>query len=464
MSTTATKVATSAYEQGEPPPELDSDAAATSAFAEPEPGYDVASWPTALRDSAARSKAVAAALLRDCAAAATARAQLAHGDYSHGRTFWVPAGCRRSPDGGKNGKGDSEITPPQPQTTLEKLALGIFQAHLDLLLLRQQEEAGRGGAPAEIDLSQSGAEWWTLYVDGEDGGVGWHWDKDYHAELEEGRNVHPYLGTVSYLSDAGAPTVVLAQRTAGPDVAPEDYVGGSNYGSGGRRPVTRAYVSKVVPGKHLAFDGRLLHAAPTDLFDRIKEEMRSRSPKSGGGDNSQRSRNRKGPNGSSKRPKRATLLVNVWINHKPHDADPIDADLRSRLSNLKVGFDLSSNERPEPAALAKAAAKSPCCCVPPFAIDILRSGNRGDDKGNAVQKSNSKRCSNKSKGKGSFQSGKVGGGSAAAEADTEAFEWDLNGEHRLVAKFPVRTLADCWNDGDTFAVHWGKGTSRPYVD
>ena len=64
-----------------------------------------------------------------------------------------------------------------------------------------------------FDPKYSGAEWWTQVLDdpGEDE-IGAHWDKDYGTEADD-VNVHPHVGTVTYLSDVGAPT---------PDVPAED--------------------------------------------------------------------------------------------------------------------------------------------------------------------------------------------------------------------------------------------------
>ena len=53
-------------------------------------------------------------------------------------------------------------------------------------------------------------------MDNEDA-VGWHWDKDYSAEAN-GVNVHPHIGTVTYLCDNGAPTVFLEKCVGSPYV------------------------------------------------------------------------------------------------------------------------------------------------------------------------------------------------------------------------------------------------------
>ena len=39
--------------------------------------------------------------------------------------------------------------------------------------------------------------------------AGFHWDRDYGLEESEGLCLYPHLATVTYLSDVGAPTIVL---------------------------------------------------------------------------------------------------------------------------------------------------------------------------------------------------------------------------------------------------------------
>ena len=129
-----------------------------------------ASWPMALQSILA-SPAMHKQLLRDAATAATARAQASHDAYSHGTTFWVGAldAARCS------------------LTTLERVALDLFYSHVRRMQIqataireeeRIQEQDDQGSTTATattiIDWTTSGAEWWTLSMDGADGGVGWH--------------------------------------------------------------------------------------------------------------------------------------------------------------------------------------------------------------------------------------------------------------------------------------------------
>jgi hypothetical protein len=384
-------------------------------LAELHPPVAVQSWPTAL-ESMVNSKSLSSTILKDCAAAATARAQLSQGDYSHGRTFWIGA------------------LNQDPKSTLERLALGIFYSHLNrqaarwstMKLAKGDEFEGSRWTMDDVDLSCSGAEWWTLYMDGEDGGVGWHWDKDYHAELHHEQNIHPYLGTVSYFSEVGAPTIIFPKTTAGPTISSEDFIGYS-VGEDGLPLLTQAYISRVLPGKHIAFDGRFLHAAPTNFWDQI-QEAQQRKNKEGP---SQRNRS-KGPRS---RPKRATFLVNVWINHKPYDAVPMEPALQSRLSKFKVSLDLSQHSPSEP-----------------YQVAVLSPLGSGADK---ARKDSSKKYKS--------QRGNECATATIETRNVETFEWELSNEYALIADMPVEALAESWFKADTLKVSWRKGTQRPHV-
>jgi hypothetical protein len=87
--------------------------------------------------------------------------------------------------------------------------------------------------------------------------------------------VCPHVATVTYLSDFGAPTMAVTQR---PIVS-----GSSEFRS--------AFVSHPRQGKHMSFDGRMLHGVPPELI----------APRT--------------PSAYT----RITVLVNVWFNHLLHE-------------------------------------------------------------------------------------------------------------------------------------------------
>lgn len=122
---------------------------------------------------------------------------------------------------------------------------------------------------------------WTQWISVDDS-IGWHWDRDYALEAEHGISVHPALATVTYLSDVGAPTLIF--ENAAPVLASDEPPSGAR----------ALHASWPKAGKHVSFDGRWLHGAPDGV-----PALTS------------------GPSAGGARAHRATLLVNVWLNHKP---------------------------------------------------------------------------------------------------------------------------------------------------
>jgi len=234
-------------------------------------------------------------LCKDISTASTKSRDMGN-DYSEGQTFWVPANAA-------------------PTTILEKIALEIFQFHT------------KG---CQFDKENSGAEWWTLAIDSENADVSWHWDKDYGLE-ESGINLSPHLATITYLSETGAPTVMLNK------IAPTEYhkdISGT---------ASKMFLSRPRIGKHSSFDGRFLHAAPIELS--LWNEDGTVSGKNGsdsggsdgggsdgggsdggGSDGGGSDNDRSNISGTSRNeskkvvPLRYSFLVNIWLNWKPQDA------------------------------------------------------------------------------------------------------------------------------------------------
>ena len=272
------------------------------------------------------------ALLTDCAHAMSARAKGI--GTSEGATYFIKAS-------------------DEPRCTLEALAQQIFNFH---------------AAGAVFDPSRSGAEWWTQVIDAEDD-IGFHWDKDFALE-EYGLNLHPHLASVTYLNESfvGAPTVVFAKRSC------EAY--GDDFGGG----VSKAWVSFPSGGKHMAFDGQLLHGAPSNL----RVGPTAGTPSDGGGGGAKKgkgadaetesdkgrenesdeesedsetesaamdliadsvskgttvTRRALGSDGQTTRQLRVTFLVNVWLNHIPLMATPLPDEV---LQNISCGRTLDT--------------------------------------------------------------------------------------------------------------------------
>eukprot|EP00392_Amoebophrya_sp_AT5.2_P003053 g3058.t1 len=165
--------------------------------------------------------------------------------------------------------------------------------------------------PAEL----CGAEYWAVVVEDGDN-VDLHFDKDYVLEEEFGVNLHPLFGSVLYLTDGGAPTVVTGVR--------EEYVPGKSSGAAKAKAKGKAnkksgptntscteacFVSYPSAGKHLVFDGQLLHFADP-LLQKAK------------------------PVGK----KRIALLVNLWVGHRPVDCKRHVAKANKELPAGRLRF------------------------------------------------------------------------------------------------------------------------------
>ena len=214
-----------------------------------------------------------ATLSNDCDIAFTAREMEDDDDYSSGDTFFLYA------------------SEDKPRTKLEQLVKRIFRHHTKGI---------------NYDPTISGAEWWTLVVDPDDGGVGFHWDKDYNLE-HHGVSIFPHMATVTYISNLpkAAPTIIM-EKTAPPMYAD------SIEGKAGEN----VYISWPKQGRHITFDGRFLHAACTELIPSLSSTSSNN--------------NKKGL--LLHDTKRISLLVNVWLNHVPKDASKLPKHIVNKLS------------------------------------------------------------------------------------------------------------------------------------
>ena len=276
-------------------------------------------------------------LLGDCEVAFTARSTGGK-DYSAGDTFWLASNVA-------------------PRSGLEQLAREVFEFHT---------------ANVEwFDAESSGAEWWTLVLDSESDSVGMHWDKDYTVEADCGVNVFPILSTVTYLSERGAPTLVI-EKTA-PVMYDESFAG----------KATVAHLSRPFVCKHISFDGRYLHGASNDLTtlwsqaptsapsanasSRRRAAATSTSTKSKSKSKSKALQSRSEASTTAAAtpvvpplqsawsrvahrlsPKRVTFLVNVWLNHRPVSAVVFPDELLGKLKLSRSRVRLRMNQRSMP--------------------------------------------------------------------------------------------------------------------
>ena len=223
------------------------------------------------------------------------------------RTFWVPA------------------TGMKPRCHLEQMAHDIFHHHVP--------------EGYDYDPEISGAEWWaqirpspertgrySMHDDQPDElsmtGVSFHWDKDEDLRLLTGGTtyIHPHISTVTYLTDIGAPTLVMNHRVhclTGEWISPDTVEG---------------FVSWPRTGKHISFDGRFLHAAPGDLMEPGVWEQQLRLPPL-----SQCEQQETGKHHEKvlkRRHRRVTFLVNVWLDYKPFDIKPFPSTMMDKMSGV----------------------------------------------------------------------------------------------------------------------------------
>ena len=284
-------------------------------------------------------------LRQDCECVFTARAKTNTDAYSTGVTYFLPA-----------------LLPPR--CALEQIVQSIFQQHTQPLVVTTTTT--NNGSRMMMIPEQSGAEWWTLVLDNqtetnttpssqtkndttttnhdtftttttnhdneeeeEEGDeVGLHFDADYGLE-DQAPNLllHPRLATVTYLSNYGAPTVILERKSPPPNDPSKQSLQG---------PISKGWLSHPQVGKHLAFDGRLLHGAPATFFP---SKPNSQPQQQDDGDKKPSSKEPQAKRAKREEQvvvdnetRRITLLVNIWVNHCPLDAEPLEDDICQQLT------------------------------------------------------------------------------------------------------------------------------------
>ena len=279
-----------------------------------------------------KKEALLARMVSDCRAVFTARAAASKSQYSAGETFWLAADA-------------------SPRCALEALARRIFELHTAeasaaaaaAAVAAAGAKPGGGGSgdvgnvtsslhPFQpFDPSRSGAEWWTQVLDARDE-IGLHWDKDYGLEGAD-LNVHPHVATVTYLCGEGAPTLMVRKTTP-------VYYSHSVEGPLGPPWEANAYLSWPAPGKHVAFDGRWLHGAPTELAAATSGDGDASTAAPKQKDHRKQKRSQAGAGaraGARARAQpRVTFLVNVWLNHVPSTAAPLPADVAAAISQEPI--------------------------------------------------------------------------------------------------------------------------------
>jgi hypothetical protein len=218
-----------------------------------------------------------------------------------------------------------------PLSALEQFAWRVFEQHKDTAIARYCPETIQGnGEPTTLI---EGAEWWVqVKLDEEEPGgrpddttnqtrnadtaIDLHYDKDETmAELFD-LGFFPALSTVTYWTamneheyNGAAPTVVFRRHYE--DESPET-------------GIREMLMSHPAPGKHLVFDGRLLHGAPAHTGLR-RRPAASPPPDDNDGSVTPATAITTGPK------LRITFLVNIWVGHRPCDAMILPNEIRERL-------------------------------------------------------------------------------------------------------------------------------------
>ena len=305
-------------------------------------GPPARAWPAVLRKASLDA-------LRNAALA------LVHEHGCGGKTYWQDA-----------------MAPPR--CLLEQAALEVLAFHSSAAAAAPSEHAHSPAAPsvpsAPAASSASaflGAEWWVqlreqhaapeaaapapaLDVD-DASSIAFHFDCDEGLYSATGELVPPWLSTVTYLSSIGAPTLILPARA--------DADGAGTPTDGG------AFLSFPHSGKHLCFDGTLLHGCPHALAAELaawqEQEAAATTAAVAAAPPAEEVR--------------LTLLVNLWQRHRPVGPQPLPRRIAEALGMALGGEgDEPAGRRllvRRPAAAAGStvaieadAASSPRCFAP----------------------------------------------------------------------------------------------------
>ena len=280
-------------------------------------------------------------LLRDCKKVFTAKQTLETESYSAGSTFWISATAEPNGDGATKEKNSNNNNYYKNNNKVKKTSLSGLE-RLALRVFKHVTKRLKEGE--DYDSKTSGAEWWTQVIDPRDD-IGAHFDKDYYLEENMNVSVHPQVGTVTYLSDTGAPTVVATRVVcqtyfddSNPKCTNDMLINESNDAILNKksRVEDSVYISWPKIGKITTFDGRCLHAAPSALsgFPEEEEEEDVNEKESEEDDNDD-----DGDEENSIDSKRITFLVNVWLNHKPILSENLPEEVRETLEFGEADFE-----------------------------------------------------------------------------------------------------------------------------
>ena len=226
-------------------------------------------------------------------------------------TFWVPIGN----DDGQNSKDNTEWC------DLERLARTIYLRHVNAYNLNshtlETKNVNDSLRPKHIESisdyvdekDRPGAEWWVQVkpAGSSKAPVDLHYDKDEALAEAFCLGSFPTLSTVTYLTGDNKCTNETDKddgRHQESGMEAPTLVFPHTYYDEEEQPISTMLLSRPVKGKHIVFDGRLLHGAPGHPALRDTAEVGSL---------------------------RVTLLVNIWRTGRPAGVNILPQPIRNKV-------------------------------------------------------------------------------------------------------------------------------------
>ena len=247
---------------------------------------------------------------------------------------------------------------------LEKLALKLFEYHVKSFHL----EDTLNHYESNNENSISGAEWWVqvksiptllslskdddtlkdtsiekkrtgIMRTNEEVGVDLHYDKDENLADAFGLGSFPTLSTVTYFTDnaLSSPSSSSSSSSSSMNQAPT-LIFPHTYNEGEDSIIDKVIVSHPKKGKHIVFDGRLLHGAPAHPSLRQPNGNDNGSKIKNGHDDAQKQINTSHQNhnqdqihNQNQNTYRVTFLVNIWIGNKPSGVNVLESTIRNQI-------------------------------------------------------------------------------------------------------------------------------------
>jgi len=240
-------------------------------------------------------------------------------------TFWIPDNID-----------DDDDNNNVEYCELELLARKIYRHHISLYSLSSQSSLLSSGV-------EGGAEWWVQVkhpTTNCKSTVDLHYDKDEVLAETFGLGSFPTLSTVTYLTDSldNVPTIIFPHT----------------YHDEEERTIGSMALSIPKLGKHVVFDGRLLHGAPyhssllrpsTTTVTTNRQQQRqcddNKIVSEGGVNNNNHNDDNYSSSSSSLR---VTFLVNIWTCRKPSNVHVLPASIRNMISNSHSSTTTTAND------------------------------------------------------------------------------------------------------------------------